>query len=154
MANFDDAIEVTLQFEGGYVNDAADPGGETNFGISKRSYPNEDIKNLTVERAKEIYRADYWRSLYDRIDSQAVATKLFDMGVNMGIPRAVKILQAFLSVAVDGAFGPGTLAAVNNAGDMLLDPYKQGLAAYYRRLVAQKPEMGKFLKGWLRRVNA
>ncbi|MBI5843910.1 MAG: hypothetical protein HZB23_04475 [Deltaproteobacteria bacterium] len=48
-----------MAHEGGYVNDPADPGGETRFGISRRAYPNEDIKALTRERAAEIYYRDY-----------------------------------------------------------------------------------------------
>ena len=53
-------INRILGHEGGYVNDPQDPGGETNWGISKRSYPGEDIKNLTLDQAAAIYRRDYW----------------------------------------------------------------------------------------------
>jgi lysozyme family protein len=53
--SFDAAISFVLSHEGGYSFDENDPGGETRWGISKRSHPNEDIKNLTVDRAKEIY---------------------------------------------------------------------------------------------------
>ena len=58
--SFDEIIEVVLHHEGGYVNDPKDPGGETNYGISKRAYPDVDIKNLTEDGAKDIYRRDYW----------------------------------------------------------------------------------------------
>ena len=54
------AVTQALIDEGGYVNDPADPGGETNMGISKRSYPHEDIKNLTRDRAIDLYYRDYW----------------------------------------------------------------------------------------------
>ena len=57
---FDKAFEFTIGVEGGYVNDPSDPGGETKFGVSKKSYPNLDIKNLTITQAKEIYYKDYW----------------------------------------------------------------------------------------------
>ena len=57
---FDEIIEVVLEHEGGYVNDPHDAGGETNFGIAKRWYPDVDIKNLTKEQAKKIYHQDYW----------------------------------------------------------------------------------------------
>src|SRR5712675_693390 len=59
-SKFEMAINFVLPQEGGYVNDALDPGGETNFGISKRKYPNVDIKNLDVVGAMGIYRRDYW----------------------------------------------------------------------------------------------
>ena len=65
---FRKAIEVILKYEGGYVNDPNDLGSETNFGISKRSYPNVDIKNLTKEQAIEIYHRDWWvRYEYDKM---------------------------------------------------------------------------------------
>ena len=60
MADFEKAVEFVLRMEGGYVNDPKDPGGETNFGIAKKSYPGVDIKNLTEEQAEEIYKRDYW----------------------------------------------------------------------------------------------
>ena len=50
-SNFDAAMAEVFSHEGGYVNDPRDPGGETNMGISKRSYPNEDIRGMTRERA-------------------------------------------------------------------------------------------------------
>ena len=60
-SSFDLAIPIVLENEGGYVNDPADPGGETKYGISKRSYPALDIKNLTVEQATAIYLRDFWQ---------------------------------------------------------------------------------------------
>ena len=57
---FEDCIDKVLEHEGGYVNDPNDLGGETNFGVSKKAYPDLDIKNLTRDEAKEIYRKDYW----------------------------------------------------------------------------------------------
>ena len=59
-SNFDEIIEVVLHHEGGYVNDPKDPGGETNFGVAKRSHPDVDIANLTKDGAKEIYKEYYW----------------------------------------------------------------------------------------------
>lgn len=58
--NFDKAVAFVLAREGGYSNDPHDPGGETNFGICKRYHPKVDIKNLTIDGAKAIYRAEYW----------------------------------------------------------------------------------------------
>ena len=60
LTKFEDIIEITLHHEGGYVNDPDDLGGETNFGIAKRFYPDVDIKNLTKDEASDIYRRDYW----------------------------------------------------------------------------------------------
>ena len=81
MADFNIAIETVLANEGGICNVSGDPGGLTNFGISQRSYPNVDIRNLTRDAAAAIYRRDFWH--YDAVESQLMATKIFDMAVNM-----------------------------------------------------------------------
>ena len=152
MANFNLAISVTLDNEGGLSENPSDPGGLTNFGISQRSYPNVDIRNLTRDAAAAIYRRDFWR--YDAVLSQPVATKLFDMSVNMG-HTAIAILQRCVSVPADGLWGPTTCAAVNTVNAAmpgLLDEYKMELANHYRNIVLAKPEMAQFLQGWLRRA--
>ncbi|MBI5885317.1 MAG: hypothetical protein HZB85_01890 [Deltaproteobacteria bacterium] len=91
MDNFERSIAFILRHEGGYVNDPRDPGGETNFGISKRAYPYLDIKGLTVEDAKIIYKKDYW----DKAGCGALEWPLclvhFDACVNLGIARATEI---------------------------------------------------------------
>ena len=58
---FDEAFEILIGHEGGYVNDKRDPGGETKYGIAKRSYPNVDVRNLTRAQAVDIYRRDFWQ---------------------------------------------------------------------------------------------
>ena len=90
---FDDIIEVVLEHEGGYVNDPKDPGGETNFGIAKRSHPDVDIKNLTKDGAKKIYKEVYWDGNKVESLSEDLRHIYFDMCVNQGRGRAVKILQ-------------------------------------------------------------
>ena len=154
VATFEAAIGKVLEHEGGYVNHPADPGGETNFGISKRSYPSVDIKNLTREQAKEIYRNDYWTAMYDRINNQRIATALFDFGVNAGTFRAVKILQKAINdvisgpFVIDGHFGPATLAAVNACdSDKLLEKFTERRIDYYKSL--NKP---MFINGWVKRA--
>src|SRR5690606_20143010 len=115
------AVEVVLAHEGGYVNDPADPGGETKWGISRRSYPELDIASLTREDAIATYYRDWWqRDGYDRLQDGAVATKLLDMAVNMGPATAHKLLQEALvflgfAVDVDGIIGPQTIGAANKA---------------------------------------
>jgi hypothetical protein len=59
--SFDKAFEIVVGLEGGYSNDSNDPGGETKYGISKRYNPDIDIKNLTLEQAKQIYLERYWK---------------------------------------------------------------------------------------------
>ena len=93
MSKFDEIIEGVLEHEGGYVNDPTDLGGETNYGITKRFYPDVDIKNLTKEGAKEIYKKDYWDK--NKVDDLPDDLKhiYFDMCVNQGRGSAVRILQ-------------------------------------------------------------
>ena len=159
MANFGAAIGTVLAHEGGYVNDPHDAGGETNFGISKRSYPQVDIGTLTREGAEAIYRRDWWdRHRYGEIDDQGVATKVFDLAVNMGPTQAHKILQRALCrsgqrVKVDGILGPATMGCVNQASPAtLLDALRSEAAAFYMQLVNRKPSQARFLNGWMRRA--
>ena len=89
---FDRAFEFVIGHEGGYVSDPHDPGGETKYGISKRSYPNLDIKNLTLEQAKDIYFRDYWVAAgCGTMADDAMAILVFDCAVNQGVGRAKQI---------------------------------------------------------------
>ena len=158
---FEQIINVVLEHEGGYVNDPNDKGGETKFGISKRSYPNVDIKNLTLNDAKAIYKRDFWDNQpYKNIVDIKLATKVFDLSVNMGSSQANKLLQRALratgqQVVEDGVLGIKTLAAVNQADSSdLLASLKSEAAGYYRVLVALKPEQSRFIQGWLTRAYA
>ena len=152
---FETAIRLVLQHEGGYVNDPDDPGGETNFGISRRTYPDLDIKNLTGEEATEIYRRDWWdKNRFGEIEPGSLATGLFDVAVNAGTSRAVTALQKALtatgvSVSVDGKLGPATLAAANGHAkpDALVREFCAQRVMYYTGL--EKP---KYLLGWVRRA--
>jgi lysozyme family protein len=156
------ALERTLAFEGGYVNDPADPGGETKFGISARAHPGLDIKALTRDRAGEIYYEDYWiRYGYGRLTDAGIAAKSFDLAVNLGPHRAHVLLQetvnrtTLATLAVDGVLGPGTLDAVNGHPNtaLLLAELKVGAIGYYTDLAIRKG-MQKFLAGWIRRALA
>ena len=150
MADFYQAIQIVLKNEGGYSNDPADPGGETNFGISKASYPNVDIRNLTVAEATAIYLQDYW--LIGGIIDQSVADKLFDAYVNMR-HAAIKIAQRIAGAVADGSYGPHTEAAINGMqSQTFLCAFRAGLAQHYRDIVAANPAEAKFLKDWLSRA--
>jgi lysozyme family protein len=159
MANFETALAKTLIHEGGYVNDPSDSGGETNFGISKRSYPNVNIKALTKETAGEIYERDFWNALNcGQINDDALASKVFDLAVNCGTETIGKMLQEAvcstgLTVKVDGKIGPVTIRTINMLNAVSLLAILKGLAeARYRKIVAKTPSDSKFLKGWLIRL--
>ena len=156
--NFIKAIELVLKHEGGYVNDPDDPGGETNFGISKRSYPHLNIKELTREDAVEIYQKDWWeRYRYNQIDSARLAAKVFDIAINVG-PSASHIhLQLACNrvsgtvLKPDGILGTKTLDAVNDfthtGNGLLLREFKLQMIKYYADLRQEK-----FLRGWIYRA--
>lgn len=154
MSEFEQAIPTVLRREGGYVFDPADPGGETNFGISKRSYPNVDIKGLTSTTASDIYRRDWWDNYgYGRILDQRIATKVFDTAVNMGSRAAHKIAQDAVGTTPDGVLGPESIKALNDAhASILLHGLQDGQAARYRKIVLNNPARQKFLAGWLARA--
>jgi len=154
MAAFSEAIKKTLIYEGGYVNDPDDAGGETNFGISKRSYPDVDIKNLTLAGAKEIYRRDYWERLRaDEITHQQVADELFDTAVNMGVRTATKLIQMALDVHPDGKLGNITLTSLNKSdAEKILLKFKLAKIARYTYLAKKRPANRKYLLGWINRT--
>ena len=154
LKTFDEIIEQVLEHEGGYVDDPTDSGGETKYGISKRAYPDEDIKALTVEKAKELYKRDYWdRFKVDNLPDR-IRHIYFDMCVNMGGGRATKILQEACNsknsnkIDVDGGIGKDTIKASANLEDFRLRAYR---VMFYAELVMKKPEQERFWVGWFRR---
>lgn len=149
MTAFERALELVLRHEGGYVNDPHDPGGETKYGISKRAYPNEDIRNMTQDRAAQIYRADYWTPIRGNDLPESVAPMVFSMAVNMGVRVAIKHLQYCLGVQSDGIIGPKTLAALDRASVsrvrvMLLQEWILGYT--------DRVGFPRYGRGWVRRA--
>jgi lysozyme family protein len=112
MITFDTAIERILSHEGGYVWDNRDPGGETQWGISKRSYPALNIKTLTRAAAKAIYERDFWRPVVETVADDALRFQLLDAAVNHGMGNAVRFLQRAVGVADDGHWGQVSHAAL------------------------------------------
>jgi lysozyme family protein len=153
MSHFDKAILSVLLHEGGYCDNKADPGGETNFGICKRNYPRLDIKALTKESAINIYRADYWRKEYDQL-SYPVAAKVFDMAVNMGQAQAIKILQRAVGTFDDGVIGPKTIAKTNDLPvELVLNNITAEQKKVYARIIEKRPTSAVFMAGWNKRAE-
>ena len=114
MSGFDTAFDRLIGHEGGYVNHPADLGMETNWGISKRSYPNLDIKALTREDARQIYYRDFWVGGQMAQFNFAIAFQLFDQAVNHGIRNSKRMLQRAVRVQDDGIIGAKTVEAVRS----------------------------------------
>lgn len=153
---FNKFIEIILKHEGGYVNDPDDLGGETKFGITKRRYPNENIKHLTVMRAKEIYFNDFFMPLnLHYIENDLLALHVFDMAVNAGKFAAVNMLQELLlNIKKDGVIGPITYQALYYA-DRSVDIVNAYIAKRYQYYytVSTYRNNQKFLRGWINRVK-
>lgn len=184
MANFVKALPTILQHEGGYVNDPLDPGGATDMGISLRYLRaredadgdgrldgdfdldgDVDVKDILALHAasedqrqafaRKIYKTGFWDpNNLDQIESQTLATKIFDMCVNVGNRQGVKLIQkAAGTLTVDGFLGPATINALNSR------PWEQLLKAacaqqkeFYEQLIAAKPSRAKWRKGWIKRA--
>ena len=157
---FDQAVAVVLAHEGGYVNDPADRGGETRYGISKRAYPDLDIANLTVEQAKAIYATDFW--LRYRINQlpDAIAPKVLDAAVLCGPATAIRTLQRALAACgrscdVDGSIGRQTIAACRDASsELLLGTYRRLLTTHFEQIAEADATQQRFLRGWVMRAMA
>lgn len=147
--NFDDAFDRLMGHEGGYSNDPNDPGGETKWGISKRSYPDLDIKSLTRMDAKEIYRRDFWDRVHGEDLHDGVAFQCFDFAVNSGIQTAIRQLQRALGVADDGWWGPVSAAAAKamSETDTIMRLNAERLDFMTRLSV-----WPNFSRGWARRI--
>lgn len=139
---FSDIFERVVGHEAGYVDDKNDPGGETKWGISKRSYPDIDIKNLTRDDAKTIYQHDFWSRINgDRLIERGfdgVAFQLMDFALNSGIETAVRYLQRAVAVADDGHWGPVSQTALERMSESDL----------IMLLTAERMEFQTKLKNW------
>lgn len=126
-------IPFLWKWEGtSYENDSDDPGGETKFGVDKRSHPKENIRNLTENRAKAIYWEEYWEKYGCEKYPFPLGECVFNCAVNAGYSRAQKI---FASGATNAA------------------AFLDGQDAFYMRLANYRPRSQKYLKGWLNRTS-
>lgn len=150
---FDDAFLRLLGHEGGFVNDPADKGGATRYGVTEavaraHGYKGR-MQDLPLDTAKGIYRKAYWGGIDDLPD--AVRYDVFDATVNSGSGNAVRWLQAAAGVAADGQLGPMTLAAVRNAEPGALAARFNGHRLAFMTDLSNWPNFGR---GWARRLAA
>ncbi len=142
-------VDRVLSLEGGYVNHPSDPGGETNWGISKRSYPTLNIKKLTREEAKAIYKRDFFTPMVNAGLPEEALFQAFDAAVNHGIGNSIRWVQRAVGVADDGHVGPMTRAAIGRTSepDIVLRFNAERLRFY-----TMLSTWNQFGKGWVRRV--
>jgi len=159
--NFDKAFELLIGHEGGFTQNPKDAGNwtggkvgvgvnkGTKYGIASNSYPNLDIKNLTLAQAKAIYKRDYWDKVKgDQLPSN-LAFHVFDMAVNSGVSRAIKLLQKTVETTEDGIIGQKTLNAANLMNvNKSIQIYNANRLQFYTSL----KDFSTFGKGWTNRV--
>lgn len=147
--DFDTAFDRLMSFEGGYSFNAADPGGETNWGITARVARAEgfvgEMRDMPKEVAKTIARKRYWDAVHCDELPEGIRYAMFDCAYNSGPAQAVKFLQRAVGTNPDGVIGAMTLAAADKAtlaslGGQRLD------------FLTSLPTFGQFGKGWTRRV--
>lgn len=166
------AFCFTLNNEGGFVNDKDDPGGATNYGISlaflKDMYNRgfkaadinldgivnqKDIEAITYGLVQKLYRIEFWDKV-SMIPDDTLAIKVFDAGVNIGIKKAIQLLQQCVGTTSDGVIGPITLQAISKWDkNQLIHKFIDKLQLYYYELAFRNKSMDKFLKGWLNRAK-
>jgi lysozyme family protein len=158
MSRFDQAINIVLKHEGGYVHDPVDPGGETKYGISKARYPNLDIYSLTKQMAKAIYKSDFWdKNNLGKINSQPVANFALDTVVHHGY--GPKLLQETANklganLVVDGIIGPKTLNAINSIhGGLFLITGVERRKKYMSDWINKNPAREKYRRGFMQRAS-
>ena len=189
VANFRIALQKILEAEGGYVNDPDDLGGETYCGIARKYHPNwagwvrvDEYKPsdkfpgiLSKDQALKSWVGDFYREWYwtpiglDAVESQELAEELLDMGVHLGVKRAVMFLQRGLNVlnrrgrlwpdlTVDGDAGTKTLHALyeyekHEAPNFLRKTLLLQRGNYYIDRALKREKSEKYIRGWLRRLR-
>ena len=143
------AINRVLGHEGGYTEGEGDPGGETNWGISKRSYPTLPIKELTRSQAISIYYRDFWLKAGCENFEDGVGYQLIDSAINSGITQSVRFLQRAVGVADDGVIGTVTEKAVANTSEAKMIMLFNAERLEFMTKLKNWPVHGK---GWARRI--
>lgn len=173
-SKFQKAMITVLRHEGGYTDDAKDPGGATNWGISLRFIREEklcenndckgdknEVINLTKTEADEIYYKDWYiKNRYYEIKSQIIMTKVLDFSINAGSSQANKLIKRTINriskikTPINGLMDNETIELINHLEPSIL---YSGLVTeeedFYLDIVKRNPELRKFLRGWLTRAN-
>lgn len=156
--DFEKCLSFVLQSEGGFALLPNDPGGATNFGVTKATYEKfighpvsvDDMRALTVDQVYPLYRRMFWDVIQGDDLPCGVDYAVFDYAVNSGVGRAAKALQQAVGVTVDGSIGPMTLAAVKAADPATtVNKICDGRLAFMQSLTTWK----YFGKGWSNRVS-
>jgi len=155
--NFEKALTLVLEHEGGYVNHPKDPGGATNKGVTQAVYDAyrkvrgrgpQSVKFISQAELLAIYKFQYWDRVQGDFLPDGLDYAIFDFAVNSGVTRASKYLQAVVGTVQDGHIGAKTIAAIG-------DPAQAISALCDRRMgfLRNLSTFATFGKGWTRRVE-
>lgn len=157
--NFEKCLEMLLVHEGGFVNHPSDPGGMTNLGVTKQTWQEwvghdvseKEMRNLTPTMVAPLYKRKYWDACRADELVSGVDYCVFDIAVNSGVGRAIKLLQSVVGATPDGGFGSITAALVQKAE---ADPVRliELLSAKRLEFMQSLKSFPIFGKGWSRRV--
>ncbi len=167
ISNWQQAFEQMLASEGGFTADERDDGnklpdgrkGSTMLGVTQYNWEqhvghqvtHDDMRKLTAVDVEPLYKKKYWDVVQGDKLPNGIDYLVFDMGVNAGPGRAIKLLQAAVGTTPDGGLGPVTLAAVWAADPVvLIEKFSQEKEAFYRGL----EKFTVYGEGWLNRVAA
>ncbi len=166
-AAFLGAVNKTLKWEGGSVDDPVDRGGRTRHGITyatlavynMRTGGNLHLDHIDHFDVLAIYHALYWRAGYVYEMPAWAQDIMFDWSVHSGPYRAIKLMQQVVGTLDDGLMGPKTLSAMTQAGAANGGDSMVRLLAIRRRrhlcgIVQHDPTQSRFIKGWFRRVSS
>lgn len=162
--NHVDAIEQVLKHEGGFVNNPADKGGATNFGITQKVFESfkgrkvtlAEMQSMSKSDAIAIYKKNYWDKIGgDRILKYSIAFSIFDQAVNRGPGTAIKQAQRVAGLSQSGVMDQNSITKLNFMDEKtFLDSYLAASADAYRAIAAKNPSQNVFLSGWLNRVDS
>ena len=156
--NWDKCFDLVIVNEGCYVDNPADPGGATNWGCTKAVWEQyighevskEDIRNLTKEDVKPLYKRNYWDAIHGDALPSGLDYCLFDCAINSGVGRATKFIQEIVGVFADGAIGNNTVTAINQMNTVtMINEFSDKRQAFLETLKT----FPVFGKGWTKRVT-
>ena len=165
-SRFQACLQIVLGNEGGYVDNKADRGGRTNFGVTQGTYNTYRIKRgkqympvseIEQDEVEAIYH-EYWKDGHCAVIPEPVDLCVFDTAINSGASRAIKLLQRSLGIGEDGLYGPATASAIRE--EVMIDGAKQlallylnERAEFFSRIVERDESQWVFLDGWMNRIN-
>jgi lysozyme family protein len=158
ISNWEKSFAEMIKSEGGFVNNPKDPGGATNWGVTKAVWEAwvkhpvtvDDMKQLTQDQVKPLYKKNYWDAVHGDDLPIGLDFLVFSFGVNAGTGRSIKILQTSLGTVADGQIGPNTLKKIQEADAKdLIERFSASKIAFYKSLST----FSTFGKGWLNRVD-